>query len=63
MHVKISEKGRAVINNKELAAKLVKTIVDNKLQLEMGHLVRVDNEKIGVRFVTSIKDQSTEKNK
>jgi hypothetical protein len=63
MHVKISEKGRAVINNKELASKLVETIVNNKQLLEKGNIVRVDGENIGVRFVTTIEEKPTQKNK
>jgi hypothetical protein len=53
MHVKISEKGREVLNNKELAAKLVMTVVNKKSELEKGEVVRFDKT-LGVRFVTTM---------
>ena len=61
MNVKISKKGREIINNKELAAKLVMAVVNNKAELEKGQVVRVDNTPIGVRFVTTIPENPPSK--
>ena len=55
MHVRISDKGRQVINNKELASRLVLTVVSNKSNLEKGETVKV-NESVGVKLVTTIKE-------
>lgn len=55
MHVRISNKGRQVINNKELASRLVWTVVSNKSNLEKGETVKV-NESVGVKLVTTIKE-------
>ncbi len=53
MNVRISEKGMAVINNRELASKLVETIVNHKSDLEKGKTVKVDDEDIAVRFIAA----------
>jgi hypothetical protein len=50
-NVRISEKGMAVINDRELAAKVVETIVAHKSDLKNGKTVPVDDEHISVKFV------------
>lgn len=49
MHVRISPKGRKVINNKELASKLVLAVAD----LKKGGTVKV-NGSIEIKSVTTI---------
>ena len=56
MHVKISKKGRSVINDKKLASELVLTVVKNKQQLEEGKIVHIEGRNIGVKLVTTVKD-------
>lgn len=56
MHVRISDKGRQVINNKELASRLVLAVVNNKSNLEKGETVKVNDSAIGVKLVTTIKE-------
>lgn len=56
MHVKISKKGRRVINDKKLASEVVLTVVNNKQQLEEGKIVHIEGRNIGVKFVTTVKD-------
>ena len=56
MHVKISQKGREVINDKQLASRLVLAVVNNKGSLEKGEVVHVKNSTIGVKLVTTIND-------
>ena len=56
MHVKISKKGRSVINDKKLASELVLTIVKNQQQLEEGKIVHIEGRNIGVKLVTTVKD-------
>ena len=56
MHVKISKKGRRVINDKKLASELVLTVVNNQQQLEEGKIVDIDGRNIGVKLVTTVKD-------
>ena len=56
MHVKISTRGREIINNKKLASNVVLTVVNNKQQLEKGEVVRVKDSNVGVKFVTTVKD-------
>ena len=61
MNVRISEKGMAVINNRELASKLVETIVNHKSDLEKGKTVKVDDEDIAVKFIASVETHSPKK--
>ena len=56
MHVRISHKGREVINNKELASRLVLAVVNNKSHLEKGETVKVNESGLGVKLVTTIKE-------
>ncbi len=56
MNVKISKKGREIIDNKELASKVVLTVMNNKDRLQKGEIVPVDNENIGLRFVTTMEE-------
>jgi len=61
MNVRISQKGMAVINNRELASKLVETIVNHKSELEKGKTIPVDNEHISVKFIASTDAHHPEK--
>ncbi|HSN07707.1 MAG TPA: hypothetical protein VLS85_01655 [Hanamia sp.] len=56
MHVKISKKGRSVINDKKLASEVVLTVVNNQQQLEEGKTVRIEGRNMGVKLVTTVKD-------
>jgi hypothetical protein len=55
MYVRISEKGREVLNDKELAEKVVKLVIEEQEELSKGHPVPVD-EHWNVRLTTTIKE-------
>lgn len=48
-HVRISAKGRQVLNDKKLTRELVKTIAENGIALENGETVKVGDSGIAVR--------------
>ncbi|WP_157474037.1 hypothetical protein [Flavihumibacter petaseus] len=56
MHVRISDKGRQLINNRNLAYKVVETVINQKAQLDEGKAVKVDDTNTTVQLVTTIKE-------
>ena len=54
MHVKISAKGRSVINNKCLASELVLAIADKKIPLVKGEIIKIGTN-LEIRLVTAMK--------
>ena len=56
MHVRISNKGRALLNNKVLAHKVAVTILNGKKELEEGKSVMIKGENFSVKLATTIKD-------
>lgn len=58
MHVKISSKGREILNDRELASKLVETVMNNKTELEKGERVRINGGNMGVKLVTTLKEST-----
>lgn len=49
IHVRISKKGREVLNDKKLTSELVKTIAENGMAINNGETVRVGNSRITVK--------------
>lgn len=58
-HVRISDKGRQVLNNKVLAEKLIQVVHEKQEQLEKGERVDVADG-VTVQLVTSLHDQVNE---
>ena len=56
MHVKISDKGRNVLNDPALSSKVAKAILTQKGQLETGQAVVVRGSNIAIKLATSIKE-------
>ena len=56
MHVRITKKGRAILNNKVLSNKLVETISQNKVKLEEGEMVELKQSGFSIALSTSIKE-------
>ena len=58
MHVKISDTGRKLLNNRILANRILETVITNKQQLEKGEklTVKEDNKTVSVKLVTRVKD-------
>jgi hypothetical protein len=56
MHVRITNKGRKVLNNKALASRVVDTIMSNKDALEKGATISVGESHLSIKFVTTMKD-------
>jgi hypothetical protein len=58
MHVKISDTGRKLLNNRILANRILETVITNKQQLEKGEklTVKEDNKTVSVKLVTTVKD-------
>lgn len=57
MHVRITQKGRAVLNNKSLANKVIDAIIGNQQNLIKGEKVKVNGSDISVTLVTTIKEE------
>ena len=55
-HVRISRQGQSIIDNDELMEKVVHTIMEKNNELSKGEIVSVDEEKISLEMVTSIKE-------
>lgn len=59
MHVKISDTGRLLLNNRILAGRILEVVISKKKQLEKGERLTVkdDNDKeASVKLATTIKD-------
>lgn len=56
MHVRITDKGRRVLNDKQLAARVILAINDNKEKLASGESVHVGDSKVSIKMVTTIQD-------
>jgi hypothetical protein len=61
MHVRISDKGRQIMGDKDLAYRLVETILGNKTRLEKGEAVLVSGSDIAVKFATTIQHDASKK--
>lgn len=54
MLVRISQRGMNVLNNKDLAMKVIKSIINSKQNFDAGHSIKVEGvENISVKTVTS----------
>lgn len=54
-HVRISNKGWKLLNDRELANKVARAIVDGKEKLQTGEPINVEQGKVSIQMVTSIK--------
>lgn len=52
-----------VLNDKQLAARVIRTINENKDKLASGQSVNVDDSKLSVKMVTTIEDAQCPGNK
>lgn len=62
-HVRISEKGRDMLNNRKLASKVADTIIANKHKLMDGDSVRVDDADVYIELTTAIKEIEVKESK
>jgi hypothetical protein len=56
MNVRISERGRRLLNNKELGSQLVHKIIEQRDQLSSGQTIDVDGQ-WSVKLTTAIKEK------
>jgi len=63
MLVQISERGMNVLDNRELAQKVIKSIIDSKDRFDAGQAVKVEGENISVQTVISSTEHSPERNR
>jgi hypothetical protein len=56
MNVRISERGRRLLNNKELGSQLVHKIIEKRDQLSSGQTIDVDGQ-WSVKLTTAIKEK------
>lgn len=61
MHVRITNVGRRILNDKDLANKVIDAIIDNKERLTHGEKVHVKGENFSVTLVTTLKEVKSEK--
>ena len=63
MNVKISDKGRKVLNDKRLSASLVSAMVNKKNDLQDGRIVRLEGSRLGIKYVTTMKELAKKQSK
>jgi uncharacterized Zn finger protein len=62
MHVRISNKGWHLLNDRSLAAKVADAIMNGKEKLRQGQEISVDGNKVSVKLVTSIEEKDSDVN-
>lgn len=56
MHVRITENARKLLNNKELADKVIDEIIKKQKDLAAGKTIRIPDSEVSVTLATSIQD-------
>lgn len=63
IHVRMSERGKNMMNDHRLASKVVETILDNKQELQNGDSVDVKGENIKIEILSSVDESMQTENK
>lgn len=57
MHVRITDKGRELLNDKKAGSALVQTILKRKKELDEGKAINIKGTNYSVKSTTSIKEK------
>ncbi len=56
-HVRISDRGRKILDNRELATKIANAIIKGHATLEKGDSIPIQGTDISINLVTSLENQ------